>query len=81
MSNCQKDVKCQKVKHMDYGGASQKKINVMRFTDIDMNFDIKYEGHQNCLKNIFYAHFGAFWLPSKLTSISVNLIMSIYFFL
>ena len=25
MSNCQKDVKCQKVKHMDYGGGSQKK--------------------------------------------------------
>ena len=27
MSNCQKDVKCQKVKHIDYGGGSQKKIN------------------------------------------------------
>ena len=27
MSSCQKDVKCQKVKHMDYGGGSQKKIN------------------------------------------------------
>ena len=25
MSICQKDVKCQKVKHMDYGGGSQKK--------------------------------------------------------
>ena len=25
MSSCQKDVKCQKVKHMDYGGGSQKK--------------------------------------------------------
>ena len=25
MSNCQKDVKCQKVKHIDYGGGSQKK--------------------------------------------------------
>ena len=24
MSSCQKDVKCQKVKHMDYGGGSQK---------------------------------------------------------
>ena len=22
----------------------------MRFTDIDINFDIRYEGHQNCLK-------------------------------
>ena len=27
MSSCQKDVKCQKVKHTDYGGGSQKKIN------------------------------------------------------
>ena len=27
MSSCQKDVNCQKVKHMDYGGGSQKKIN------------------------------------------------------
>ena len=25
MSSCQKDVKCEKVKHMDYGGGSQKK--------------------------------------------------------
>ena len=25
MSSCQKDVKCQKVKHMDYGRGSQKK--------------------------------------------------------
>ena len=25
MSSCQKDVKCQKVKHLDYGGGSQKK--------------------------------------------------------
>ena len=24
MTSCQKDVKCQKVKHMDYGGGSQK---------------------------------------------------------
>ena len=27
MSSCQKDVKCQKVKHMDYGGGSPKKMN------------------------------------------------------
>ena len=24
MSSCQKDVKCQKMKHLDYGGGSQK---------------------------------------------------------
>ena len=51
MSNCQKDVKCQKVKHMDYGGGSQKKLtDIMRFTHIDFNFDVKYEGHQNYSK-------------------------------
>ena len=27
ISKCQKDVKCQKVKHVDYEGGSQKKIN------------------------------------------------------
>ena len=47
MSICQKDVKCQKVKHMNYGGGSQKKkIDTMRFTHIDVNFDIKYDGDQ-----------------------------------
>ena len=51
MSSCQKDVKCQKVKHIDYGGGSQKKnIDIMRFTHIDVNFDATYEGHQNCSK-------------------------------
>ena len=51
MSSCQKDVKCQKVKHADYGGGSQKKsIDIMRFTHIDVNFDVRYEGHQNCPK-------------------------------
>ena len=53
MSKCQKDVKCQKVKHMDYGGGSQKKlIHIMRFTHNDINFDVKYEGHQNCSKTL-----------------------------
>ena len=47
MSSCQKDVKCQKVKHMDYGGGSQKKIDMMRFTHIDVNFDVTYDGDQN----------------------------------
>ena len=26
------------------------KFDIMRFTDIDINFDVKYEGHQNCPK-------------------------------
>ena len=64
MSKYQKDVKlskrCQvvkkmsnvkKSKHLDYGGGSQKNlIDTMRFTDIDINFDVRYEGHQNCPK-------------------------------
>ena len=50
MSSCQKDVKCQKVKDVNYGGGSQKKIDIMRFTHIDVNFDVKYKGHQNCSK-------------------------------
>ena len=51
MSSCQKDAKCQIVKHLDYGGGSQKYlIDIMRFTDIDINFDVRYEGHQNCPK-------------------------------
>ena len=53
MSSCQKDVKYQKVKHADYGGGSQKKkIDIMTFTDIDVNFDVKYEGQQNYPKII-----------------------------
>ena len=57
MSTCQKDVKlskdvkCQKIKHLDYGGGSQKnEIGTMRFRDIDINFDVRYEGHPNCPK-------------------------------
>ena len=51
MSSCQKDVKCQIVKHLDYrGGSQKKKIDTMRFTHIDINFDVRYEGHQNCPK-------------------------------
>ena len=45
VSECQKDVKCKKIEHLDYGGGSQKKIDTMRFTHIDVNFDITYDGH------------------------------------
>ena len=46
MSTCQKDVKCQKFKHLDYGRGSQKNlIDTMRFTHIDINFDITNDGH------------------------------------
>ena len=30
-----------------------KKEDIMRFTDIDVNFDIRYEGHQICPKMLF----------------------------
>ena len=51
MSTYQKDFKFQKVKHLDYGGGSQKKsIDTLRFTQIDVNFDVKYKGHQNWSK-------------------------------
>ena len=55
----------------------------MRFTDIDVNFDITYEGYQNWAKIIssnILRIFKDLSLDIKLTSISVNLIMSIYFF-
>ena len=60
MSSCQRDVKCQKVKHLDYRGGLQKKIDTMRFTANDVNFDITYEGHHNWSK-YFYGHFECFW--------------------
>ena len=63
MSKCQKDVKmstrCQNVKKMSNVKKSntqtmeevhKKKIHIMRFTHNDVNFDVKYEGHQNCSK-------------------------------
>ena len=28
----------------------KKKIHINRFTHNDVNFDVKYEGHQNCSK-------------------------------
>ena len=89
MSNCEKNAKCQKVKHTDYGGSSQKKKKknshtVMRFTHIDVNFGVKYEGHQNCSETLsmhILRVFMSSYVMSKLTSICVNLIrsMSIYF--
>ena len=35
---------------LDYGEDLQKKIDTMRFIDIDINFDVTYDGH---------------WKPSK----------------
>ena len=57
MSSCQKDVKlskrCQIWKSQIcilWRRFTKKLIDIMRFTDIDVNFDVKYEGHQNCPK-------------------------------
>ena len=61
MSKCQKDVKCQKVKHRLWRRFTKKKIYIMTLTHIDVNFDVKYEDHQNCSKtlsmHILRAHF------------------------
>ena len=50
VKRCQVVKRCQILKHLDYAGGSQKKNDIMRFTDIGINFYIRYEGHQNCPK-------------------------------
>ena len=57
----------------------------MRFTDIDVNFDVQIWRSSKLPKNTFYEHFEGFsdhhvWRQNW-PLISVNLIMSIYFFL
>ena len=87
MSNCQKYVKLtnvKKVKSLDYEEGSQKIINwhnkVYRYW-----YQVWHQIWRSpkLSRNTFYAHFEGFWLPSyvisKLMSICVNLIMSIYF--
>ena len=87
MSNCQKDVKLtnvKKVKSLDYEGGSQKIINwhnkVYRYW---CQVWRQIWRSPKLSRNTFYAHFEGIWLPSyvisKLASICVNLIMSIYF--
>ena len=93
MSKCQKDVKlskrcqvdkCQKVKSLDYEGGSQKLINwhnkVYRYW---CQVWCQIWRSPKLSKNTFCANFEGFWLPSyvisKLMSICVNFIMSIYF--
>ena len=54
MWSCKKDVKCQKVKYLVYGGGSQKIINwlneVYRYW---CQVDVKYKGHPNWSKILF----------------------------
>ena len=47
--------RCQNVKKSNTQTIEEvykKKIHIMRFTHIDVNFDVKYEGHQNCSKTL-----------------------------
>ena len=91
MSSCQKDVKLSKRCQMS---KSQTHRLWRRFTKkINWHNEIYTYWCQfwchiwwspKLFKNTFYAHFEGFWWPSyvmsKLTSICVNLIMSLYFF-
>ena len=78
-------VKCLKIKHLDYGGVSQKKINGHNEV---YTYWCQFWSHiwwsVKTLKLSIKIIFGQFcwpsYLTSKLMSISVNLIMSIYFF-
>ena len=85
MSSCQKDVKCQKDKYMDYGGGSQKKIN---WHNEVHTYWCQFWRHiwwwpktlKMCIESVFEQFWWPSYLTSKLTSICVNLIMWIYFF-
>ena len=78
-------VKCPKIKHLDYGGGSHQKIN---WHNEVHTYWCQFWRHiwwsLKTLKMSIEIIFGQFcwplYLTSKLTSISVNLIMSIYFF-
>ena len=89
MSSYQKDVKlskrCQKVKHMDYGGGSQKKIN--SYNEVH-KYWCQFWHHiwwwpktlKMCIESVFEQFWWSSYLTSKLMSICVILIMWIYFF-
>ena len=68
MSSCQKDVKlskgCQMSKSQTHGirRRFKKKIHIMRFTHIDVSFDITYDGDQKTLKKMcIESVFEQFW--------------------
>ena len=84
MSSCQKDVKCQKNKHLDYGGGSQKKLNWHNEVHTHWcQFWCHIWSSPKTLKMSIESVFDQFWWPlylmSKLTSICVNLTVSFYF--
>ena len=84
MSSCLKDVKCQKVKHMDYGGGSQKK----NWHNEVHTYWRQFWHHiwwwpktlKMCIESVFEQFWWLSYLTSKLMSLCVNLIMWIYFF-
>ena len=50
MSNCQKDAKKSNTWTME---EVHKKIDIMRFTDIDVNFDVTCESHEYWSKILY----------------------------
>ena len=87
MSSCQKYVKCQKIKYLDYGGGSQK----INWHNEVHRYWCQFWHHTwwspKPWKMFLESFFGQFWwtsylmskLMSILMSISVNLIMSSFF--
>ena len=59
MSSCQKDVKCQKIKHLDYGGGSQKnkltQWGSQILTSILMSHMMVTKNYQNVHRKYFWA--------------------------
>ena len=61
MSSCQKDVYCQKNQVTGLWKVHKKYIDIMRFTYIDINFGITYDGNQKpskCAQKVFLGNFG-----------------------
>ena len=79
MSSCQKYVKCQKIKYLDYGGGSQINKLTQWGSQILMSILTSHMMVTKTLKMFLESIFGQFWwtsyLMSKFMSISVNLIM------
>ena len=85
MSKCQKDVKCQNVKHTDWRRFTKEINSHNEVHTYWCQFWHQIWRSPKLFKNTFYAHFEGFWSPSyvtsKLTSVCVNFIVSIFFFL
>ena len=51
----------------------KKEIDTIKFTDIDVNFDIRYEGHQNCSKYFLWTFWGFLVTIMSDVKIDVNI--------